>query len=192
LYFPLLSCCNFHHDSSFMQNYEGPYTSLNWVFILFIFTIVYFRSLQCSTFCYEIYLYFPSIITYTSSSHSFVLLSRWFIIFLGLYVKVALTEIEYLYFSLSPCVLPRVTGRTSLIWWMIISFLQPFVGTLHFPKWTYVFPIDTMCTFHRRCVYFPKINIILRVIIGYTSWSLCLYFLEQKFCTSQKRNMYFL
>jgi hypothetical protein len=57
-----------------------------------------------------------------------------FIIFLALDVKVASSENEYLYFSSSPCILPRVTGRTSLILRMILSFLQPFAGTLHFPK----------------------------------------------------------
>jgi hypothetical protein len=57
LYFPLLSCYIFHHDFFLMQNYKGPYTSLNWVFVLFVPTIVYFRSLQYCTFCYKSYFY---------------------------------------------------------------------------------------------------------------------------------------
>jgi hypothetical protein len=57
-----------------------------------------------------------------------------FIIFLSLHVKVALPETEYLYFSSTARVLPRVTGRTSLILWMILSFVNPFTATLHFPK----------------------------------------------------------
>jgi hypothetical protein len=44
LYFPLLLYCIFHHNLFFMQNYEGSYTSLNWVFVLFVLTIVYFRA----------------------------------------------------------------------------------------------------------------------------------------------------
>jgi hypothetical protein len=43
LYFPLLLYCIFHHDLFFMQNYEGSYTSLSWVFVLFGLTIVYFH-----------------------------------------------------------------------------------------------------------------------------------------------------
>jgi hypothetical protein len=57
LYFPLLSCYIFHRDFFLMQNYKGPYTSLNWVFVLFVPTIVYFRSLQYCTFCYKSYFY---------------------------------------------------------------------------------------------------------------------------------------
>jgi hypothetical protein len=64
LYFPLSQYCTslcyhivFSIVTHFMQNYEGWYTFLNWVFVLFVLTIVYFRLLQCCTSCYESYLY---------------------------------------------------------------------------------------------------------------------------------------
>jgi hypothetical protein len=44
-----------------------------------------------------------------------------------------------------------------------------------------------MCTSHCHHVYFPRMNIVLPVIITYTFHSLCVYFLEQKYRTSQKR-----
>jgi hypothetical protein len=67
LYFPLLSYYIFHHDLFFMQNYKGSYTSLNWVFVLFVLTVVYFRSLQCCPFGFTIIiLYFPLLSSCTS------------------------------------------------------------------------------------------------------------------------------
>jgi hypothetical protein len=69
-----------------------------------------------------------------------------FIIFLALHIKVALPKTEYLYFSSTPCILRRVTGHTSLILRMILSFLQPFVGTLHFPNFNLCTSYRTMCT----------------------------------------------
>jgi hypothetical protein len=72
LYFPPLSCCTSRHHNIilpfvitlyfrswliFMQNYEGSYTSLNWVSVHFVLTIVYFWSPQCCTSCYEFNFY---------------------------------------------------------------------------------------------------------------------------------------
>jgi hypothetical protein len=52
--------CIFHHDLFFMQNYKVSYTSLNWVFVFFVLTVVYFRSLQCCPFSFTVtILYFP-------------------------------------------------------------------------------------------------------------------------------------
>jgi hypothetical protein len=94
-----------------------------------------------------------------------------FIIFLALHVKVALPENEYLYFLSSLCVLPRVTGCTSLILWIILSFLQP--STLcALPKlyiYTSLYMIyyfsstwhesctsrNLFCTFRYYCISFP-------------------------------------
>jgi hypothetical protein len=89
----------------------------------------------------------PYIIAYTFRSHSlyflillhilpvpivlYFLLDN-FIIFIALHVKVALPENEYLYFLSSSCVLPRVTGPTSLILRIILLFLQPLVGLCTF------------------------------------------------------------
>jgi hypothetical protein len=70
-----------------------------------------------------------------------------FIIFLAFHVKVALPKINIYTFLSSPCVLPRVTGHTSLILRMILSFLQPFARTLHFPNLN-------LCTSCRHYVYF--------------------------------------
>jgi hypothetical protein len=63
-----------------------------------------------------------------------------------------------LYFLSSPCILPRVTGRTSLILRMILSFLQPFAGTLHFPNLN-------LCTSCQHYVYFPILLFVYFLIL---------------------------
>jgi hypothetical protein len=119
----------------------------------------------------------PYITAYTSCSHSFVLLLDNFIIFLALYVKVALPKNEYLYFLSSSYVLPRVTGRTSLILRKILSFLHSLAGTLHFPNlnlytscwhyvhfqnWIFVLPSTRFIIFLALTwkLYFQKLNIL--------------------------------
>jgi hypothetical protein len=83
-----------------------------------------------------------------------------------------------LYFLSSSCVLPRVTGRTSLILRMILSFLQPFREDSALAKsLTYVLPTDTMCTSCLHHVYFLMCFIRPEKIKF-------LYFLGYVFCTS--------
>jgi hypothetical protein len=99
------------------------------------------------------------------------------IFFLALHVKVALPKTEYLYFSSTSYVLPRVTSRTSLIWRMILSFFATLPRGLYtWQSWTYVLHVDTMCTSRPHYVYFPNWTFVLRVIIMYTSRCLCVYF----------------
>jgi hypothetical protein len=98
----------------------------------------------------------PYIIAYTSSSHNFVLtyiiaytscshiLLDNLITFLALHVKVALLKNEYLYFLSSPCVLSRVTDHTSLIWQMILPFLQHFRGDFALPKFELMYFMSTL------------------------------------------------
>jgi hypothetical protein len=63
----------------------------------------------------RIVLYFPILLHILPIPIVLYFLLDNFIIFLALHVKVALPENEYLYLLSSSCVLPRVTGRTSLI-----------------------------------------------------------------------------
>jgi hypothetical protein len=107
----------------------------------------------------RIVLYFPILLHILPIPIVLYFLLDNFIIFLALHVKVALPEAECLYFLSTMCVLPRVTSHTSLILRMILSFLQPFTGTLHFPKLK-------IYTCRRHCEYFssspcvlPKLNI---------------------------------
>jgi hypothetical protein len=76
-----------------------------------------------------------------------------------------LSETEYLYFPLLLCVLvlSRVMVHTSSIYWKILLLLQPFTGTLYFPKLKLctfcrhcVLLIITMCTFISYFGYFPS------------------------------------
>jgi hypothetical protein len=97
----------------------------------------------------RIVLYFPILLHTLPARIVLYFLLDNFIIFLALHVKVALPKNEYLYFSQSPCVLPRVTGRTSLIWRMILSFLQPFAVNLNFRNLN-------LCTSCRHYVYFSS------------------------------------
>jgi hypothetical protein len=121
--------------------------------------------------------------------------------FLGLYVKVALTEIEYLYFSLSPCVLPRVTGRTLLICEWFYHFCNPSRRLCTSHNWTYVLPADTMCTSRHHRVYFPGWTFVNHVyfplcvllVVIFCTFIRSLYFSDsrwrpyfvKKWCTSQ-------
>jgi hypothetical protein len=108
------------------------------------------------------------------------------IFFLALHVKVALPKTEYLYFSSTSYVLPRVTSRTSLIWRMILSFLQPFpedstlakVEHMYFMSILCVLPALTVCTFLIEHSYFMSLSCILPAV------SVCTF--------REKRNMYFL
>jgi hypothetical protein len=154
-----------------MQNYEGPYTSLNWVFILFIFTIVYFRSLQCSTFCYEIYLYFPSIITYTSSSHSFILLSRWFYHFFRT-LRESCTYRNWIF------VLLIVTVCTSQSHWSyFINLANAYIifATL---CWDFALSKVNLCISCRYYVYFPLSLCVLSEDEHHTSCHHRVYFMK--------------
>jgi hypothetical protein len=120
----------------------------------------------------------PYITAYTSCSHSLYFLLDNFINFLALHEKVALPENEYLYFLSSSCVLPRVTGRTSLILRMILSFLQPFHGDsvlakvehMYFPPTLCVLPIFTVCTSQVEHPYFISSSGILPVVTVSSSY----------------------
>jgi hypothetical protein len=97
----------------------------------------------------RIVLYFPILLHILPVPIVLYFLLDNFIIFLALHVKVALPENEYLYFLSSSYVLLRVTGHTSLIMRMILSFLQPLAGTLHFPNLN-------LCTLCRHYVHFQN------------------------------------
>jgi hypothetical protein len=87
-----------------------------------------------------------------------------------------------LYFLSSSCVLPRVTGRTSLILRIILSFLQPFredsalakVQHMYFPVTLCVHPIFTVCTFLCASSCLEKIKFLY--FLGYVFRTSFLFF----------------
>jgi hypothetical protein len=98
----------------------------------------------------------------------------------------------------SSCVLPRVTGRTSLILRMILSFLQPFredsalakVQHMYFPLTLCVYPIFTVCTSQVEHPYFISSSGILPVVTVCTFCIFCwcfhyFYAIYGRLCTSQ-------
>jgi hypothetical protein len=97
--------CIFYHDLVFMQNYKGSYTSLKWVFVLFVLTVVYFRSLQCCPFGFTItILYFPPLSSCTSS-----------VIMLYLFLSQYCTSLcYYIVFSIMTYFLCKITRRRIL------------------------------------------------------------------------------
>jgi hypothetical protein len=118
----------------------------------------------------RIVLYFPILLHILPVPIVLYFLLDNFIIFLALHVKVALPKTKYLYFLSILCVLPRVTSHTSIILRMILSFLQPFAGTLHFPKLN-------IYTCRRHCVYFPCSPCVLPKLNIRTSHHHRVYFL---------------
>jgi hypothetical protein len=72
-----------------------------------------------------------------------------FIIFLALHIKVALPKTEYLYFSSTPCVLHRVTGRTSNFVNDFIIFAT-FCGDFALPKFEPMYFMSYNVYFHRH------------------------------------------
>jgi hypothetical protein len=129
-------------------------------------------SQYCTSLCYHVVL--PLLSYCTSLNHNIVLHS----VIILYYSTFALLKTEYLYFLSSSCVLPRINCCTSLILWIFFKhFCNPSLGLCTSKSWSYVLFVDSMFTFYCHRVYFPKINIVLPAIIGYTSYSLCVYFL---------------
>jgi hypothetical protein len=152
----------------------------------------------------RIVLYFPILLHILPIPIVLYFLLDNFIIFLALQVKVALPENEYLYFLSSSCVLLRVTGRTSLILQMILSFLQPFredsalakVQHIYFPLTLCVHPFFIVCTSQVEHPYFISSSGILPVVTVCTSCIFCwcfhyFYAIYGKLCTSQIEHFYF-
>jgi hypothetical protein len=107
------------------------------------------------------------------------------IICLANYGRLCTSESEHLYFSLWIHVLLALVllyvPRDDFIMFLALLKVEP----MYFLSKLCVLPIAIVCTSQSSTP-------VLIAIIGYTSRSLCVYSLEQKFCTSQKSNMYFM
>jgi hypothetical protein len=167
LYFPLLSYCIFHHDLFFMQNYEGSYTSLNRVFVLFVLTVVYFWSLQCCPFGFTVtILYFPPYLLVlpllsccTSFCHNIVLpvviilyFPSWLIFYAKLWGVVYFPKLSirtvwsyYCVLSLLLHILPAPIVLYFLLDNFIIIRALYVKGAL--PKTEYLYFLSTTCVF---------------------------------------------
>jgi hypothetical protein len=146
----------------FMQNYETSYTSLNWVFVLFVLTVMYFRHYNVVLHVIKVVLYiftrdrvyFPRLDICTFYKNSCVLLFMFWKSFLCKIIR------DRVYFSkLDICT----------------SFLPVFTS-LHYNV-VLIVMIFIFNSKLRGTAYFPKLNIVLLVLTG-------AYFLFLKSCTS--------
>jgi hypothetical protein len=142
LYFPL-------HDLSFFLAFhvKSALLKLNILYFLILLHIL--------PAC--IVLYFP-ILLHILSTPIVLYFILHFIIFLAFHIKVALPKTEYLYFSSTPCVLCRVTGRTSLIFANDFIIFATIGGDSALPKFEPMYFMSALCVLPDLTVMYLNIG----------------------------------